>query len=115
LRRIIVPWAFPNIVTGLLLGCAEAAGAVAPLMFIAANSVDGLPGPLDQVTSLAFAIFAGTYSPNRPFKDFMGGNQATGSPGLQYASAVLLLLITLGLTLAGLRLKRRYATRYGGA
>jgi len=34
LFHILLPWSYPNIVTGLILGCAEAAGSLATIWFI---------------------------------------------------------------------------------
>lgn len=109
LRRIVLPWAMPNITTALLLGCAEAAGSVATIMFIARAGEHGVTGPWSEVTSLAYAVFAGQYYYSRVFPNLMGPAH------YQYAGAVLLLLITLTLTIAGLVVKSRYAGRYRGA
>jgi ABC-type phosphate transport system permease subunit len=104
LTRVVLPWALPNIVTGLVLGCAEAAGSVAILLFIAGAGDRGV-GPLSQVTSLSFLIFEVRYGP-KPFRDLIGP--------YQFSAALLLLVITLGLTVAALVLKRRFASRYRG-
>jgi phosphate transport system permease protein len=51
LTRIILPWSLPNILTGLLIGCAEVAGSVAVIMFIAGTGENGV-SPLGEVTPL---------------------------------------------------------------
>jgi ABC-type phosphate transport system permease subunit len=102
LRRIILPWAMPNIITGLLLGCAEAAGSVAVLMLIAGSGDYGV-APLREVTSLSFFIFE---------THFGALHFANLTRDYQFGAALLLLLITLGLSVAALILKRALSRRY---
>ena len=106
LRRIILPWALPNIVTGLVLGWAETAGSLAPLLFIAGPAETGF-GPLGQATSLSWAVFGATYSGSKPFRDQLGPHQ--------HAAALLLLVLAVLLNLAAMALKRRFAARGRGA
>jgi phosphate transport system permease protein len=105
LRRIILPWALPNIVTAWLLGCAETAGAVAVLLYIAGTGEFGV-GLNRQVTSLAYYIFNSYF-----FTDLARG-------GLMrpyvYMAAMLLMMITLGLGVAALLSKRWFVRRYRG-
>ncbi|MGQ9675498.1 MAG: PstA family ABC transporter permease [Chloroflexota bacterium] len=103
LRRIVLPWALPNIVTALLLSCAEAGGNVAVLLFMAGNGEFGI-GPLNEVTSLGFLIFEGRLIEVGTFKKLMGD--------YQFTAALLLLVITMGLSMAAIILKRRFASRY---
>jgi phosphate transport system permease protein len=104
LLRILLPWAMPNIMTGLLLGAAEAAGSVAILLFIAGTGQHGV-GPFHEATSLSFAIFETKYGP-KPFQDAMGQ--------YRFTAALLLLIITLGLTGAALFIKGKFTARYRG-
>jgi phosphate transport system permease protein len=100
--RMLLPWTLPNIITGLLLGAAEAAGSVTVLLFISGSGQYGI-GPRHEATSLAYLIFdagRGTKS----FTDVMGQ--------YQFSAALLLLCITLSLTSAALVLKQRFARRY---
>ncbi|HVM70249.1 MAG TPA: ABC transporter permease subunit [Anaerolineales bacterium] len=85
LRRIVFPWALPNILTGWLLGCAEAAGSVAVLLFVAGRGMYGV-GLDKQVTSLAYLIFD-IYYGEPTFKGYM--------QFYQFQAGVLLLIITL--------------------
>jgi ABC-type phosphate transport system permease subunit len=104
LLRILLPWSLPNIVTGLLLGLAEAAGSVTVLLFIAGTGQNGV-GPLREVTSLAFLIFkAHPGKGPKSFTDVMSQ--------YEFSAAFLLLVITLALTIAALVLKQRFAKRY---
>lgn len=102
LLRILLPWALPNIVTGLLLGMAEAAGSVTVLLFIAGGGENGV-GPLREVTSLAFLVFD-SGNGSKAFQDAMGP--------YQYSAALLLLGLTTGFTAAALVLRQRFANRY---
>ena len=105
LRRILLPWAAPNILTALLIAGAEAAGSLAILMFLAGPGQNGV-GPLNGVTSLDYAVFATRYGP-RTYFDTMRQYQST--------AALLLLLLTLGLTALAMVLQRRFAKRYRGS
>ena len=104
LRRILLPWAVLNIVTGLLLGAAEASGSLAVIMFIAGPGQDGV-APTNSVTSLDYALFATKYG-IKPYVDTMGN--------YGYATALLLLVLTLGLTVIALLVRSRVARRYRG-
>jgi phosphate transport system permease protein len=106
LVHLTLPWAIPNILTAALLGCAEAAGCVAILFFIAGTGETGV-GPFNEVTSLAFSVFAAQFSPDKPVRDL--------NRPYQYAAGLALLLIALALTAAALLVKRRYSARYRGA
>ena len=105
LRRILLPWAAPNILTGILLAGAEAAGSLAVIMFLAGMGEHGV-GPLNGTTSLDYAVFATKYG-TRVYKDTMHGYQST--------AALLLLVLTLGLTVLAMLLQRRFAKRYRGS
>jgi phosphate transport system permease protein len=114
LRRILLPWAAPNIVTGLLLGAAEAAGSLAIIMFIAGDGEYGV-SPTSTLTSLDFALFSTRYG-SQGFIQSMG-YRAVGRGGQDYANtaALLLLLITIGLTVVALLLRSRFTQRYRGS
>jgi phosphate transport system permease protein len=104
LRRVVIPWALPNIVTALLLSCAEVAGSVAVLIFIAGRGQYGV-GVFRQVTSLAYLIFDIWFG-EPSFKGMMGG--------YQFSAGVLLLVITTGLGVAAMVTKRWLGRRYRG-
>lgn len=110
LRRILLPWAAPNIITGLLLGAAEAAGSLAIILFIAGNGEYGL-GPLSSVTTLDYALFSTRFG-SQPFLQTMGYRAPID---YAYTAALLLLIITLGLTVVAMVVRRRFARRYRGS
>lgn len=104
LRRILLPWAGLNIVTGLLLGAAEASGSLAVILLIAGTGQDGV-GPTNSVTSLDYALFATRYG-IKPYIDTMAQ--------YGFTTALLLLGLTLGLTVLALVVRRRVGSRYRG-
>jgi phosphate transport system permease protein len=105
LRRILLPWAAPNIVTALLLAGAEAAGSLAIIMFLAVPGQNGV-GPFSGVTTLDYAVFATRYGPREYFESMRD---------YQNTAALLLLVLTMGLTLFAMALQRRFARRYRGS
>ncbi len=105
LTRLILPWCLPNIITGLVLGCAEIAGSVAVIMLLAGTGEYGV-GPLQEVTSLAYYIFDARYG-IKVVRDL-------ASP-YQLSAAVLLLILTMGLSIIALILKKKFMSRYRSA
>ena len=105
LRRILLPWAAPNILTALILAGAEAAGALAIVMFLAVPGQNGV-GPFSGVTTLDYAVFATHYGPREYFDSMRA---------YQYTAALLLLVLTVGLTFIAMALQRRFAKRYRGS
>jgi phosphate transport system permease protein len=105
LRRILLPWAAPNILTALILAGAEAAGGLAVIWFMASPGQHGV-NLFTNVTDLDFAVFAAKYGP----RDYWNSM-------LQYqdTAALLLLVLTIGLTLVAMVLQRRFARRYRGS
>jgi phosphate transport system permease protein len=104
LRRVLIPWALPNIVTGLLLGCAEAAGSVAILLFIGGRGDYGV-GVFKQVTSLAFMILDVHYG-DKLYRGAMGQ--------YQFTAGVLLVIITIGMGLLAMLIKQQLVKRHRG-
>ncbi len=105
LRRIVLPWALPNVITGVVLASAEAAGSLAVILFMVGSGDFGV-GPLREVTSLTYVVFGAQYGVSKAFRNAM--------LPYQYSAAVVLLAITVGLTLIALALKRHYGRRYLG-
>ncbi|HEY4753861.1 MAG TPA: ABC transporter permease subunit, partial [Candidatus Limnocylindrales bacterium] len=111
LRRVLLPWAAPNIVTALVLAGAEAAGSLAVIWFIAGTGEHGV-GLFSNVTDMDFAVFAAKYGPREYALNAVPAYQM-----FQYqdTAALLLLVLTVALTVAAMVLKRRFAARYRGA
>jgi ABC-type phosphate transport system permease subunit len=104
LIRIMLPWSAPNIMTGLLLGCAEVAGAVAVIMFVSSRGDQGI-NPLGGSASLGYMIWGCDYE-IKTFRDAMAP--------YQWSSAFIILIMALGLSLAGVALQQRFSKRYRG-
>ena len=94
----------PNIITGVLLGAAEAAGSVAVLLFIAGSGEFGI-GPLQEVTWLSALVYYSERGPHT-FVDVMGD--------YQFTAALLLVMLTFSFSIAAIVLKRGSAARYRG-
>ncbi len=90
IRNIILPQAFPGIITGILLGLLRAAGETAPILFtVAAFYLPRLPqSPFDQTMSL-------------PYHLFVVSTQVPGMPEeMQYGTALVLLALVLSMNVA---------------
>ena len=105
LRRILLPWAAPNILTGILIAAAEANGSLAVIVYLAGVGEHGV-GLTNGVTSLDYAVFATTYGPVLYGKTMMQ---------YRFTAALLLLIVTVGLTVAAMLIQRRSARRYRGS
>lgn len=105
LFHITIPWSLPNVITGLILGCAEVAGSVAVILFLAGSGQFGV-GPLNEVTSLSFFIWDCEYGA-MTFRKLM--------EPYQLSAALLLLFLTTLLTVTAFVLQRRFGKRYRGA
>jgi phosphate transport system permease protein len=103
--RILLPWALPSVITGLLIGAAEVAGSVAVILFIAGSGKNGI-GPFNETTSLSYLIFDVKYGPQQ-VQDLLAK--------YQFTAALILVFLTLTLTVVALFIKNRFARRYQGA
>jgi phosphate transport system permease protein len=111
LRRILLPWAAPNILTALILAGAEAAGGLAVIVFIGSIGEHGV-SLLGNVTDLDFAVFATQFGP----RDYaLNVTPEYQMRQYQETAAMLLLVMTMGLTFIAMLLQRRFAKRYRGS
>ena len=113
LWRTVIPMASPGIMTGVILAVARAAGEVAPLMLV--GVVKLAPSlPLDgnypflhaerKFMHLGFHIYdVGFQSPN-----------VEAARPLVYATALLLVCVTILLNLAAIRVRNRLREKYRG-
>lgn len=100
--QILVPTAFPGILTGVLLALARGAGETAPLLFTMTFSDYWLGGNLMEPTaSLAVLIFNFSKSPFENQKE------------IAWAASLVLVFFVLVSTLGGQALQRRAAKRTG--
>ena len=87
IRRIVLPMAFPNIITGIILSIGRVSGETAPILFtVAAYFLPKLPsGIFDQVMALPYHLYVISTS---------GTNVAESQP-IAYGTALVLIAIVL--------------------
>ena len=87
IRRVVLPVAFPNIITGLILSVGRVSGETAPILFtVAAYFLPRLPHSIfDQVMALPYHLYVLTTS---------GTNMEESRP-MAYGTALVLILIVL--------------------
>ncbi|MFI5221832.1 MAG: phosphate ABC transporter permease PstA, partial [Bacteroidia bacterium] len=91
IRRVVLPMAMPNIITGLILSIGRVSGETAPILFtVAAYFLPKLPHSIfDQVMALPYHLYVLSTS----------GTNMEESRGMAYGTALILILIVLVLNL----------------
>lgn len=86
-KRVVLPMAFPNIITGLILSVGRVSGETAPILFtVAAYFLPKLPsGIFDQVMALPYHLYVISTS----------GTNITESIPIAYGTALVLVVIIL--------------------
>ncbi|GMV94013.1 MAG: phosphate transport system permease protein PstA [Candidatus Hydrogenedentota bacterium] len=104
IRKNVLPYAIPGMLTGSILGIGRAAGETAPILLtVAAFFLPNLPDSIfDQVMALPYHLYVlATQYPNpdavRP---------------TQYGTALVLLLLVLGLNIGAIVLRVHFRKRY---
>jgi phosphate transport system permease protein len=98
IRRCVLPYALPGILTGTILGIGRAAGETAPILFTAAAFyLPKLPKSIfDQVMALPYHLYV----------------TSTQIPGLsrtmQYGTALVLVALVLGMSLLAIIIRWRF-------
>ncbi len=98
IRNCVLPYAWPGIITGSILGVGRAAGETAPILFTAAAFfLPRLPKSIfDQVMALPYHLYViSTQIPKMPFE-------------IQYGTALVLLALVLGLSLIAIIIRVRF-------
>ena len=101
IRHQVLPHALPGIITGIILGLGRAAGETAPILFtVAAFYLPQLPRSIfDQTMAL-------------PYHLYVISTQVPGMPlGIQFATALVLMLIVLSMTLVATLVRTRMRRR----
>jgi len=100
-REIVVPQAFPGMLTGTILALSRAIGEAAPMIAIAALVyVPFTPtGPLDRFTVMPIQIFNWVNQPQSAFR------------GLAAAGILVLLAVLLGMNSIAIFIRNRYQKR----
>jgi phosphate transport system permease protein len=104
IRRVTLPIALPNIITGLILSIGRVSGETAPILFtVAAYFLPKLPTSMyDQVMALPYHLYVISTS----------GTNITESRAMAYGTAVVLILIVLILNLSATALRRYLGKKY---
>lgn len=103
IRKIVLPNSITGILTGAILAVSRGAGEVAPILFTgAAYFLPHLPSALsDQFMELGYHIYImSTQSPD-----------VEATRGIQYATTLVLLILTFGLNFSAIFLRYKLRTR----
>ncbi len=103
IARVVLPCALPGVLTGAVLGTARAAGETAAVMFTAA--VFYTPKTPDSLFSSVMAL------PYHMYVLATAGTDIEKTRPLQYGTALVLILLVLGMNAAALILRDRLRTR----
>ena len=101
--KVVLPIAFPNIITGLILSIGRVSGETAPILFtVAAYFLPKLPGSIfDQVMALPYHLYVVSTS----------GTDVEASRGMAYGTALVLISIVLIVNLLANSLRRYFSNR----
>ena len=103
IRRVVLPMAFPNIITGLILSVGRVSGETAPILFtVAAYFLPQLPGSIfDQCMALPYHLYVISTS----------GTDIQASRGMAYGTALVLIAIVLVVNLLANLLRNYFAKK----
>ncbi len=99
IQRVVLPAALPGILTGTILGVSRAAGETAPIMFTAAVFfTPSLPTSIfDEIMALPYHIYVLATA----------GTEIEATRPLQYGTALVLIVLVLGLNLIAIIYRSR--------
>ena len=103
IRRVVLPMAFPNIITGLILSVGRVSGETAPILFtVAAYFLPQLPGSIfEQCMALPYHLYVISTS----------GTDIEASRGMAYGTALVLIAIVLVVNLLANLLRNYFAKK----
>ena len=103
IRRVVLPMAFPNIITGLILSVGRVSGETAPILVtVAAYFLPQLPGSIfDQCMALPYHLYVISTS----------GTDIEASRGMAYGTALVLIAIVLVVNLLANLLRNYFAKK----
>lgn len=103
IRKVVLPMAFPNIITGLILSIGRVSGETAPILFtVAAYFLPKLPTSIfDQVMALPYHLYVISTS----------GTNIEESRAMAYGTAMVLILIILIINLLANALRRYFGNK----
>jgi len=101
--RVVLPSAMPGILTGAILGISRAAGETAPIMFTAAVFyTPSLPSSIfDEIMALPYHIYVLATA----------GTEIEATRHLQYGTALVLIVLVMGLNLLAILYRSRLRKR----
>jgi len=99
IRKVVLPVAFSGIITGSILGISRAAGETAPIMYTGAVffTPDLPTSILDEVMALPYHIYVLATA----------GTNIEATRHLQYGTALVLIVLALGMNLAAIILRSK--------
>jgi len=99
IRKVVLPTAFPGIITGSILGISRAAGETAPIMYTGAVffTPDLPTGILDEVMALPYHIYVLATA----------GTQIEATRHLQYGTALVLIVLVFGMNFLAIILRSK--------
>jgi phosphate transport system permease protein len=102
--RVVLPAALPGILTGAILGLSRAAGETAPIMFTAAVFyTPSMPSSIfDEVMALPYHIYVLATA----------GTEIEATRHLQYGTALVLIVLVLGLNLLAIVYRARIQKKH---
>lgn len=103
IQRVVLPMAFPNIITGLILSVGRVSGETAPILFtVAAYFLPQLPESIfDQCMALPYHLYVISTS----------GTDIEASRGMAYGTALVLIAIVLVVNLLANALRNYFAKK----
>lgn len=103
IRRVVLPAAFPNITTGLILSIGRVSGETAPILFtVAAYFLPKLPSSIfDQVMALPYHLYVIATS----------GTDIEASRPVAYGTALVLIAIVLLMNIIATLLRRHFSKK----
>jgi len=105
IRRVVLPTAFPNIVTGLILSVGRVSGETAPILFtVAAYFLSELPSSIfNQVMALPYHLYVMSTSG----KDLVAGREVA------YGTALVLITIVLVINFTASFIRKYFSKKHG--
>ncbi len=102
--KIVLPSALPGILTGVMLSLARAAGETAPIMFTAATFfTPHLPETIfNEIMALPYHIYVLATA----------GIHIEATRHIQYGTAIVLIILVLGLNFSGMVLRYRFRKKF---
>ncbi|MDR1542813.1 MAG: phosphate ABC transporter permease PstA [Prevotellaceae bacterium] len=102
--KIVLPMAFPNIITGLILSIGRVSGETAPILFtVAAYFLPHLPHSIyDQVMALPYHLYVIAVS----------GTDLEATRPMAYGTALVLIIIVLAINLTASFIRKKIKKNY---